>query len=308
MKFVVAALMLLLAGMPYASAVTAAQVGTDLRDNRVVIDEKGEKYSIKKEKLPYFRELETLLHKEVLTNQDYDRAKTLLEKLTNSKISADEWRAIRGYIDEEHKKWLFFEKRKSMKRSLQSKGLVSGGRISTQSLSSSDYLPIFLQPWVDINGRLFPYFEGSNDLIKVYHFYWSSTGEIEITAVFRDEDHPIWDTEYDLIRLAQNGRIEDIETFFINVDSSGNPQSISFNYGGTGTYSGTQQFFVLFPDHISETVQASEFSWSGTRPHVYINTWNHLFGEDDNNRDLSDKTWTTYTSAEGTRADAEEDF
>ncbi len=302
----VAVLLLLFGVVSYAPVLNAQE------DDEVVVDDKGEKYAIKKEKLPYFNELKGISHKEILTEGDYKRIRVLLEKFADIKISDKDWEGLREYIDAEHGKWLYFEKRKALKKSQQGGTQVSSPNPAILAISSSDYLPIFRQPWVDINGQLFPTFLGSNDLLKGYHYSYAVSGgyKIEITAVFKDEDHPdlALDLAYDAYRLAQNGRIEDIETFYINTDSNGNPQSIYFDYGGTGTYSGTQEFFDWFPDHITATVQASDFSWSGKRAYIYINTWNHLYGEDDNNPTLSDKTWSTYASAQGTREDAEADF
>jgi len=300
----------LLAGSVVAGAVVAKPGGNGKKGDKVVVDDKGQKYAIEKEKMPYFKALEKILHKKEIKKGDYKRIRVLLEKLTDREISDREWKNLQRYINEEHKEWVHAEERKSQK-SRQSGSQTSTSVPSILALSSSDYLPIFEQPWVDINGRLLPrYFEGDNDLIKVYHYPWSFSDEVEITAVFKDEDYPVYDLDlvYDAWRVAQNGRIEDIETFYINLDSGGNPQSIDFSYGGTGTYSGTQEFFDLNPDHISETVQASEFSWSGDRPYIYVDTWNHLYGEDDNNPTLSDKTWTSYTTEQGTRTEAEGDF
>ncbi len=275
----------------------------------IVIDDKGETYKIQKDKLLFFNQLKKILRKDVITKNDYTKIRELLEAIIDKKLSDDQWKFVKHYIKIEHEKWLYIKKEKKHQLKNFTKAL---------SINPIDYLPILYQPWYDINWRwsYSPIYgwvlQGGNPLLKGYYYLWTFSNYyvIELTFVFADEDHPdpTLDYSYDIVRLAQHGRIEDIETFYIYTDSNGNPTWLYLCYNGTGTHSRDQTFNVWFPNHYCDWVPASEFDWVNNRPKVYINTWNHLFGEYDTNTDLSDKTWYTYSIKEGTRADAEDDY
>ena len=83
---------------------------------------------------------------------------------------------------------------------------------------------------------------------------------------------------------------------------------INFSYKGTGTYSDRQTYNTFYPKHFIKQIPYSEFEWSGDRPHIYVNTWNHLFGEKNNNPELSCTARKNYPLLFGTREKAESDF
>lgn len=163
----------------------------------------------------------------------------------------------------------------------------------------STTLPKIYQPWIDIlpQDPLNPS-RGNNPLIAVYWYtYRSASGTvIEYNLVFKDEDHPIAavDSVYDAIRLWKYGRVEDIEHFFVIISSN--------NVRFPDTYSGSQTFFVIKPDHKSTVESYSENK-------IYINTWNHLMSASrDTNPHLPKKIWTSYPLRHGDRHKAECDF
>lgn len=201
---------------------------------------------------------------------------------------------------------------------------------STSSSLATQYLPAIYQPTVDIEGTTG--FEDNNDLIYVYYwvhdeyiysYYLPGYYVIEVTLVFRDEDHPnpekdLW---YDVYRLSIYLRIEDIETFFIVINKqTGETTRLSFiglylwiNLDQPPVYfapiySSSTTFFN--EDGAHERAKITSFVVvDGEHPVIYINTWNHAMAEFDNNPDLSKiyiKTWAgDVPLVMGTRLNAE---
>jgi hypothetical protein len=185
---------------------------------------------------------------------------------------------------------------------------------------ASAYLPRLYQPTVDIynlNGLIDTYARVFDQW--VYGYYLPGKYIIEVTFVFADEDHPIWDEEYDALRLVNWGRIEDLETFFIVSDkSSGISEKLSFiglwlnrKDGGSTEYveidpcySGDYSWLTLVGPHLRAKI--TSFSKYYQHPILYVNVWNHAIGEEDNNDWMSKvrfDTWNSYTN--GNRKDAE---
>ena len=158
-------------------------------------------------------------------------------------------------------------------------------------------LPIFILPEADIKNS-----------IKAVFLDNSEKNVLSITVVFADEDHPSAFTDfiYDIYRRFKYKRTEDVETFYYYYAKQsdikkGSPQKIVF----PTTYSGNQPFFTKDVKHYSRTVQFSAFTLKENRPLIFINTWNHLFSENNNNRDLKLMTIETYPVFIGSRADVE---
>ncbi len=186
-----------------------------------------------------------------------------------------------------------------------------------QQLEKEGYtktLPIFLLPEVDI--------KNSNDLVAIF-ISKTKKNELSITVIWKDEDYPspITDFFYDIYRRFKYHRIMDVETFFYKYDNSFPsdttvpvPKSIFF----PGTYSRDQVFLCKNVKHYSAEIPFKNFliMKSGQcskkkagngypRPLIFINTWNHMFGERNNNLDLKLATISDYPVYYGSREDVE---
>ena len=98
----------------------------------------------------------------------------------------------------------------------------------------------------------------------------------ELTLLFLDEDRPnaCEDCVYDNIRRPLFGRFSDIESLFVINDIVEFP----------GTHCGEQKWNEKVPHHNVATVEYAKFDKKdGTDPIVWVNTWNHLIGEKNNN-------------------------
>ncbi len=151
--------------------------------------------------------------------------------------------------------------------------------------------------------------EDQNKLLALYYYKFPKSNTVEITLVFSGEDHPCWlmNKIYTLYRIFRYRRITDIETFYVETEG-GRIQKINFSYRGIGTYSSKQTYYTLNPKHYLKQSLYSELQWYDNRPCIYINTWNHLFAERNNNPDLSYIGWIDYPTFIGTREKAESDF
>lgn len=135
-------------------------------------------------------------------------------------------------------------------------------------LREKGYLPCLAGPSVD--------FDGQNQCQCVYIAEYENGAEI--TFLFLDEDRPNMceDCVYDHIRRPLFGRWEDIESVVIINDEMEFP----------GTHSGDQKWKCKVPEHGHATIKLSEFEKNDTDPIVWVNTWNHLVGEKNNNTDM----------------------
>ena len=158
-------------------------------------------------------------------------------------------------------------------------------------------LPVFILPEAD-----------SKNGIRAIFLDNSKKNILSITVVFADEDHPSAFTDfiYDIYRHFKYKRTEDVETFnyYYSKQSdikNGFPEKVIF----PTTYSKNQPFFTKDVKHYTETVAFSAFTLKENRPLIFINTWNHLFSENNNNRDLKLNTIENYPVYIGSRADVE---
>ncbi len=186
-------------------------------------------------------------------------------------------------------------------------------------------LPVFLLPEVDI--------KNGNGLVAVF-IAKTQGNDLSITVIFKDEDHPspITDFFYDIYRRFKYHRTMDVETFFYKYNGKRRenesskttksrekfsvpiPTSISF----PRTYSKDQIFFCKNVKHYSADIPFNNFlimksepckkKKSGERyprPLIFVNTWNHMFGERNNNLDLKLATIANYPVYYGSREDVE---
>ena len=158
-------------------------------------------------------------------------------------------------------------------------------------------LPIFILPRADVKNG-----------IKALFLDNSKKNVLSITVVFADEDHPSAFTDfiYDIYRRFKYKRTEDVETFDYYYSKQSNikngfPEKVVF----PTTYSNNQPFFTKDVKHYSQSIKFSAFTLKENRPLIFINTWNHLFSENNNNRDLKLQTIENYPIFIGSRADVE---
>ena len=123
---------------------------------------------------------------------------------------------------------------------------------------------------------------------------------VELTLLFLDEDRPnaCEDCIYDNIRRPLFGRFSDIESFFIIGDQVEFP----------GTHCGGQKWNEKVPHHNVATIALSKFDRKDdTDPIVWVNTWNHLIGEKNNNTE-KEITYQRPQPAGGMEALGNKDF
>ena len=128
----------------------------------------------------------------------------------------------------------------------------------------------------------------------------SDPGRPELNVIWRDEDNPIplFDVVYDADRWwglfhlstswpffewdpASTGghRIADVETITYQMTPAGGLSTLEFD----STYAGDQPWDVVFALHIDATLPLGAFETVEGRPVVYVNTWNHLFSNENGN-------------------------
>ncbi|MBN2049814.1 MAG: hypothetical protein JW760_05165 [Spirochaetales bacterium] len=158
--------------------------------------------------------------------------------------------------------------------------------------------PVFIVPAADIK-------KGNG--IEAVFFDQRGTEDgavLEITVVFYDEDHPsaLTDGLYDFYRSLKYRRVRDVETFFFHYNILGVERSrIDF----PGTYAEDQAFYKKGVEHFSAEVPAARFEYAGSRPVIYVTTWNHLFRESAVEQDLETLTVDDYPVYPGSRAEVE---
>lgn len=170
---------------------------------------------------------------------------------------------------------------------------------STLQVKPPEYLPIICQPEED-----------QKKILVVYYHKYPNTNITEFTLVFAGEEHPnrFVNKIYTIIRILRYHRVEDMESFYITINEKGKLQGVNFSYMDVGTYSDKQTYNTFYPKHCIRQIPYSEFEFSNNRPHIYVNTWNHLLGEKNNNPELSYAVWEDYPLLVGTRKKAESDF
>ncbi|EPG67893.1 hypothetical protein EHQ61_17475 [Leptospira wolffii] len=130
--------------------------------------------------------------------------------------------------------------------------------------------------------------------------------ELQISLVFRDEIHPnSWkDFFYRIYRRFRYGRTYDIESFRLKLDPNGKPVSLEL----ANVYSGDQIFLQDPVEHFDKTLSSSQMKEKNSIPILYSNTWNHMFGEKDNNPDLPKQELPIAGSRFGTRSQLDDYF
>ncbi|MDV6235191.1 hypothetical protein CH379_006065 [Leptospira ellisii] len=160
---------------------------------------------------------------------------------------------------------------------------------------SREELPVFVQPVSDIRD--------GNGLEAAYCSSRDVDRErrIELSLVFQDERHPSsWkDFLYRIYRKFRYGRNKDVETLRLQISSSGNLSKVHLK----NVYSGTQKFASDPVEHYDAVLGPERLKSEGKRPVLYVNTWNHMFGETDHNPELEKQTLSEYELRYGTRDD-----
>lgn len=151
---------------------------------------------------------------------------------------------------------------------------------------SLDRLPILVQPVRDV--------ENNNELVSSYCAAYAREDGVtmELSFVFADEDKPgsVIDSLYDTYRLLRYRRKQDVETVQMHFDKMDNLLDLEFDT----TYSGSQKFYESEGKHFTSRIQASRFESIDGRIVLYVNTWNHMFSETDNNPELRKDVRTDY--------------
>jgi hypothetical protein len=148
-----------------------------------------------------------------------------------------------------------------------------------ERIRSKGYLPVVAGPAVD--------FQGTNQLQTVFIAEYENGAEL--TLLFMDEDRPnqCEDCLYDTIRRPLFGRFTDIESVII----IGNEMVFP------GTYAADQTWKEKVPQHNTTNIPMEKFEkhGDGTEFILWVNTWNHLVGESNNNPGME----VTYQHAQG---------
>ncbi|OAA30996.1 hypothetical protein AT15_08450 [Kosmotoga arenicorallina S304] len=157
-------------------------------------------------------------------------------------------------------------------------------------------LPVFSSPDFDLkNGIVEVFYEKQNDELK-----------LSITVVFRDEDFPCFlvNIAYDVYRYFKYGRVEDIETFYLNLYPDGTVKGVEF----PGVFSANHKFKDTKDLHGSAKFTADEMDFINGRPVIYINTWNHMFGIKPSFDTGKEKLFFDYPVSQGNRLEAERKY
>ncbi|PJZ66310.1 hypothetical protein EHQ27_08470 [Leptospira wolffii] len=150
--------------------------------------------------------------------------------------------------------------------------------------------------------------KSGNELLAVYckSEMIPQGSELQISLVFRDEIHPnSWkDFFYRIYRRFRYGRTYDIESFRLKLDPNGKPVSLEL----ANVYSGDQIFLQDPVEHFDKILSSSQMKEKNSIPILYSNTWNHMFGEKDNNPDLPKQELPIAGTRFGTRSQLDDYF
>lgn len=134
------------------------------------------------------------------------------------------------------------------------------------TLKERGHLPCFGTPSVD--------FDGKNQLQTLYVASYENGAELTLLFLDEDRPNPCGDCLYDTMRRPLFGRFSDIETVIIINDKVHFP----------GTYSADQTWKARKPAHNETVIDLASFERNkANEPIIWINTWNHLMGEKNNN-------------------------
>ncbi|PJZ31637.1 surface adhesion protein Lsa23 [Leptospira kmetyi] len=166
-------------------------------------------------------------------------------------------------------------------------------RFSSELECSNEEIPIWIQPSDDV--------KDGNDLEIIYcNKRETPNGKrIELSLVFRDERHPsFWkDAVYRIYRGFKYGRHKDIESLRLQFSNTGELSTVHLK----NVYSGDQKFSQDPVQHFDSVLKADAFSKEEKKPILYINTWNHMFSEKDQNPELSKKKFNNVELRTGSR-------
>ena len=171
-------------------------------------------------------------------------------------------------------------------------------------------IPIFRVPYADYANPL-----------KAIFVDVSNPNETALHLVWKDEDHPIklFDYAYDADRWWGLFQLSTSPPFFqLDFDSDGfhriaDVETISYTSSNEikfdSTYSGSQKFNTLIAVHHSTILNISDFEIDNNdRPIIYINTWNHMMSNIDNNPRTRKINYIDVPLYKGTRADIQTMF
>ncbi|MBT3339710.1 MAG: hypothetical protein HOM34_03270 [Planctomycetes bacterium] len=166
-------------------------------------------------------------------------------------------------------------------------------------------LPVFRTPSIDDDNPIQAVFvDNSNPAAPHLRIIWADE-DFPIKGVDEIYDANRWwgifqvDTvaPYIWLDLAWDGyhRIADVEGLdyevIPNPTGAMYPHTVHF----PGTYSEDQRFKVLVAEHYTATVAGTAFETTPDgRPIIYVNTWNHMMSQTDNNPNMPKTDWSDY--------------
>lgn len=173
---------------------------------------------------------------------------------------------------------------------------------SLESPDPTDLLPILVMSQKDID-------EG-NGVEAIFITRSEEPARIDVTIVFKDEDHPnaLADVLYDRYRVFKYGRKADLASFIIHFDKV-TGELINFTFHGS--YGGDQPFATSKTKKLDAVIPADSLVIDCTtlRPVLFVSTWDHLLSEIDPNTELTDRVQVDgYPIYYGTREDVERIF
>lgn len=183
-------------------------------------------------------------------------------------------------------------------------------------------LPIFMQPDIDIKNK--------NDLIKVFYRFERQpdsgrldcklcivfAGESSYNRLREDVENTLATVFYRTFNRRTYKRTADINYLeYRDVSLDANSPSpwksiYSIDHGGEQQWAQGQKanvwnWFSLMHHYVIEVPYAD---WKicplTDRPHIFLNTCNHMIGQQDNNPQMSKTEWVNYTFEEGDADDA----
>ena len=173
---------------------------------------------------------------------------------------------------------------------------------SPSEIDPTALLPILVMSQKDIDER--------NGIEAIFLTRSQDLTSIEVTLVFKDEDHPnaLADVLYDRYRVFKYGRKADLESFVMHISAeTGELLDISFK----GSYGGNQPFATSKTKKSDAVIPADALVIDCTtlRPVLFVSTWDHLLSEIDPNTDMTDRVQVEeYPIYYGTRDDVERIF
>ena len=183
----------------------------------------------------------------------------------------------------------------------------SSSKITLETINIDKvFLPVFVSPQVDIQ-------KGGNGLTGVaLDLIQNQDNKViyQYTCIFADEDYPDFFLNffYDIFRYFKYHRLMDTESFTITFiktpDDIWKVEKVIFS----DVFSKDQTFYKKKIVHYQESIDGSNFILKDSRIIIYINTWNHLFSNTDNNPNLQKQLFESYPVYAGSRKQVEQLF